>query len=189
MVCCCSYSSYLQAFSFLDQNAADHYRSLRQELNPKKDSGDTSVPKVAQKCPDTTSANEKKDAGIRKQVDLMKKIFFIVIISNMQVSLNDEIFFAERHQEAEAIRDKVHQKPQIQFDQNYFIKRCDGNSLCRLSPAENRDPHSRLPCLPPRLRLSLAGSRKSTEVKAREGLQRRKGRGSDGQEGTCHKTR
>ena len=38
----------------------------------------------------------------------------------MQVSLNDEIFFAERHQEAEAIRDKVHQKPQIQFDQNLF---------------------------------------------------------------------
>ena len=54
---------------------------------------------------------------------LLMKIIFVVIISNMQVSLNDEIFFAERHQEAEAIRDKVHQKLQIQFDRNYFIKR------------------------------------------------------------------
>ena len=68
-----SYSSYLQAFSFLDQNAADHYRSLRQELNPKKESGDTAAPKVAQKFPDMTSANEKKDAGIRKQVDVINE--------------------------------------------------------------------------------------------------------------------
>ena len=30
------------------------------------------------------------------------------MIFQTQVSLNDEIFFAERHQEAEAIRDKVH---------------------------------------------------------------------------------
>lgn len=66
----CSYSSYFQAFSFHDQNAADHYRSLRQELNPKKESGDTSAPKVVDpKCPDAASADEKKDAGIRKQVD------------------------------------------------------------------------------------------------------------------------
>ena len=51
---------------------------------------------------------------------MLLKIISVFIFLNMQVSLNDEIFFAERHQEAEAIRDKVHQKLQIQFDQNYF---------------------------------------------------------------------
>ena len=104
----------------------------------------------------------------------------------MQVSLNDEIFFAERHQEAEAIRDKVHH--QVILLTKMGFDRCDANSLCQLSLAGNRDPHSRLPCLPPSLRPSWVGSRKSIVVKVRVGRRRRKRRVSDAQEETCHKT-
>ena len=70
-------SSHLQAFSFTDQNAADHYRSLRQELNPKKESETAAgISKVPQ-CPGTAFENGKKGtAGIKKQVVLTRSQYW-----------------------------------------------------------------------------------------------------------------
>ena len=64
-------------------------------------------------CPGTAFENGKKGtAGIKKQVVLTDHDIEPIVQKNfnLQISLNDEIFFAERRQEAEAIRDKVEQR-------------------------------------------------------------------------------
>ena len=67
LITCAFQTKYFQAFTFVDQNAADHYRSLREELNPRTESSSNSS-KVFQTSGKVSDAVEKDSKGIKKQV-------------------------------------------------------------------------------------------------------------------------